>query len=41
MTDIEKIIDLLGYRPEKIEEWSYSDLKEQLAYLHFIKRSIN
>ena len=41
MTEIEQIIGLLGYRPDRIEEWSYSDLKEQLAYLHFIKRGIN
>ena len=41
MTEIEQIIDLLGYRPENIEDWSYADIKEQLAYLQFIKRGVN
>ena len=41
ITEKQEIISLLGYKPETLDEWSYSDLKEYLAYLHFIKRGTN
>jgi hypothetical protein len=37
----QEIIKILGYVPETIDSWSFSDLKEYLAYLRFINRGMN